>query len=139
MPTLTLHNSMTRRREPFVPIDPGHVRMYVCGPTVYDLAHIGNARAAASGEGIDAVTARTTAQFRADMAALGNLPPDAEPRVTGHIAEIIALVERLIAQDHAYAAEGHVLFAVASFPSYGALSGRSPDELLAGARVDVAP
>ena len=174
MPTLTLHNSMTRRREPFAPIDPGHVRMYVCGPTVYDLAHIGNARAvvvydvlarllrqlyprvtyvrnitdvddkinaraAETGESIEAVTARTGAEFHADMAALGNLPPDAEPRVTGHIAEIIALVERLIAQGHAYAAEGHVLFAVASFPSYGALSGRSPDELLAGARVDVAP
>ena len=174
MPTLTLHNSMTRRREPFAPVDPGHVRMYVCGPTVYDLAHIGNARtvvvydvlarllrrlyprvtyvrnitdvddkinarAAETGEPIEAVTARTGAEFHADMAALGNLPPDAEPRVTQHVPEIITLIERLIAEDHAYAAEGHVLFAVASFPGYGALSGRSPDELLAGARVDVAP
>ena len=174
MPTLTLHNSMTRRREPFTPADPGHVRMYVCGPTVYDLAHLGNARgmvvfdvlarllralypavtyvrnitdvddkinarAAETGEPIEAITARTTAEFHADMAALGNLPPDVEPRATGHIPEITALVERLIADGHAYAAEGHVLFAVGSFPGYGALSGRSTDELLAGARVEVAP
>jgi len=150
------------------------VRLYVCGPTVYDLAHLGNARAvvvfdvlarllrrlyprltyvrnitdvddkinarsAASGEPIAAITARTAADFHADMAALNALPPDIEPRATAHIAEMIALIERLIASGHAYAAEGHVLFAVASFPAYGALSGRSPDELLAGARVDVAP
>jgi len=174
MPTLVLHNTMTRRRETFVPADPNHVRLYVCGPTVYDLAHIGNARgmtvfdvltrllrhlfprvtyvrnitdvddkinarAAASGEGIDAVTARTTAQFHADMAALGNLPPNIEPRATEHIGAMIALIERLILGGHAYAAEGHVLFAVASFAQYGALSGRSTDELLAGARVEVAP
>lgn len=174
MPSLVLHNTMTRRREAFVPLDPAHVRLYVCGPTVYDLAHIGNARgmtvfdvlarllrhlfprvtyvrnitdvddkinarAAASGEGIDAVTARTTAQFHADMAALGNLPPDIEPRATEHIAGMVALIMRLIAGGHAYAAQGHVLFAVASFKQYGALSGRSPDELLAGARVEVAP
>ncbi len=174
MPVLTLHNTMTRRREPFVPVDPAHVRLYVCGPTVYDLAHIGNARgmtvfdvltrllrhlfprvtyvrnitdvddkinarAAASGEGIDAVTARTAAQFHADMAALGNLPPDIEPRATEHIAGMITLIERLILGGHAYAAQGHVLFAVASFDQYGALSGRSTDELLAGARVEVAP
>jgi len=174
MPTLVLHNTMTRRRETFVPADPNHVRLYVCGPTVYDLAHIGNARgmtvfdvltrllrhlfprvtyvrnitdvddkinarAAASGEGIDAVTARTTAQFHADMAALGNLPPDIEPRATEHIGAMIALIERLILGGHAYAADGHVLFAVASFAQYGALSGRSTDELLAGARVEVAP
>jgi len=165
---------MTRRREAFVPIDLGHVRLYVCGPTVYDLAHIGNARgmtvfdvlarllrhlfprvtyvrnitdvddkinarAAESGEGIDAVTARTTAQFHADMAALGNLAPDIEPRATDHIAGMITLIECLIAGGHAYAAQGHVLFAVASFDQYGALSGRSTDELLAGARVEVAP
>ncbi len=174
MPTLTLHNTMTRRREAFVPIDPEHVRLYVCGPTVYDLAHIGNARgmtvfdvlarvlrhlfprvtyvrnitdvddkinarAAESGEGIEAVTARTAAQFHADMAAIGNLPPDIEPRATDHIAGMIALIERLIEGGHAYAAQGHVLFAVASFGQYGALSGRSTDELLAGARVEVAP
>ena len=171
---LTLHNSMTRRREEFVPADPSHVRLYVCGPTVYDLAHVGNARtmvaydvlarllrvlfprvtyvrnitdvddkinaaAAASGEPIEAITARTTAAFHADMAALGNAPPDVEPRATEHIAEIIDVAQRLIASGHAYAAEGHVLFAVSSFESYGTLSGRNPDELLAGARVDVAP
>src|SRR5579875_3303742 len=172
MPALSLHNSMTRRRERFEPIDPAHIRVYVCGPTVYDLAHVGNARtitlfdvlvrllrrlyprvtyvrnitdvddkinarAAESGEPIDAVTARTTAQFREDMAALGNVPPDVEPRATAHIPEMITLIERLIARGHAYEAEGHVLFAVAAFPSYGALSGRTPDELLAGARIDV--
>ncbi len=174
MPELRLHNSLTRRREPFVPLDPGHVRVYVCGPTVYDLAHLGNARpvvvfdvlvrllrrlyprvtyvrnitdvddkinarAAESGEPIAAITARTTADFHADMAALGALPPDVEPRATQHIPEMIALIERLIAGGHAYVAQGHVLFAVASFPDYGHLSGRSPEELLAGARVDVAP
>jgi cysteinyl-tRNA synthetase len=150
------------------------VKLYVCGPTVYDLAHLGNARpvvvfdvlarllrrlyprvtyarnitdvddkinarARESGEPIAAITARTTADFHADMAALGALPPDVEPRATGHIAEMIALIERLIANGHAYAADGHVLFSVPSFANYGKLSGRSPDELLAGARVDVAP
>ena len=174
MPSLVLHNTMTRRREAFVPLDPQHVRLYVCGPTVYDLAHIGNARgmtvfdvlarllrhlfprvtyvrnitdvddkinarAAESGEGIEAVTARTAVQFHADMAALGNWAPDIEPRATEHIAGMVALIERLVAGGHAYAADGHVLFAVASFGQYGALSGRSPDELLAGARVEVAP
>ncbi len=174
MPELRLHNSLTRRRETFVPLDPAHVRVYVCGPTVYDLAHLGNARpvvvfdvlvrllrrcfprvtyvrnitdvddkinarAAETGEPIAAITARTTADFHADMAELGALPPDEEPRATAHIPEMIALISRLIAGGHAYAAEGHVLFAVASFAEYGHLSGRSPAELLAGARVDVAP
>lgn len=174
MPALHLHNSLTRRREAFRPLDPGHVRMYVCGPTVYDRAHLGNARpvvvfdvlarllrrlfprvtyarnitdvddkinarARESGEPIGAITARTTAAFHADMAALGCLPPDVEPRATGHVGEMIALIERLIERGHAYAAEGHVLFRVASFPEYGRLSGRSPEELVAGARVEVAP
>ncbi len=174
MPEFYLHNSLTRRKERFEPAEPGNVRMYVCGPTVYDLAHLGNARpvvvfdvvarllrrlypsvtyvrnitdvddkinarAKASGEPIAAVTARTTADFHADMAALGALPPDQEPRATAHIAEMIMVIERLIASGHAYAAEGHVLFAVASDPDYGALSGRSHDELIAGARVEVAP
>jgi cysteinyl-tRNA synthetase len=98
-----------------------------------------NARSLESGEPIAAITARTTADFHRDMAALGCLPPDAEPRATGSIEEMIALIERLIARGHAYVAEGHVLFAVASFPEYGRLSGRSPDELVAGARIDVAP
>ena len=174
MPELRLHNSLSRRREIFVPIDPANVRLYLCGPTVYDLAHVGNARpvvvfdvlvrllrrlyprvtyvrnitdvddkinarAAESGEPIAAITARTTADFHADIEALGALPPDVEPRATGHIPEMILLIERLIAGGHAYVAEGHVLFAVASFAEYGRLSGRSPDELIAGARVDVAP
>jgi cysteinyl-tRNA synthetase len=174
MPVLTLHNSLSRRPEPLVPIDPAHVRMYACGPTVYDRAHIGNgrpevvndvlvrllrhlypcvtyvrnitdvddkinAKAAASGQTIAAVTERTLADFHADMAALGVIPPDVEPRATGHIADMITLIERLIDGGHAYAAEGHVLFAVGSYADYGHLSGRSRDELLAGARVDVAP
>jgi cysteinyl-tRNA synthetase len=171
---LYLHNSLTRRKERFEPADPANVRMYVCGPTVYDLAHIGNARpvvvydvvarllrhlyphvtyvrnitdvedkinarAQETGEPIEAITARTTADFHADMEALGALPPDEEPRATAHIAEMIFIIERLIASGHAYAAEGHVLFAVASDPDYGKLSGRSQEELLAGARVEVAP
>jgi cysteinyl-tRNA synthetase len=174
MPELYLHNSLTRRKERFEPADPAHVRMYVCGPTVYDLAHLGNgrpvvvfdvvvrllrhlypsvtyvrnitdvddkinARAQETGQPIAAITARTTADFHADMAALGALPPDEEPRATAHIAEMILIIQRLIASSHAYAAAGHVLFAVASDPGYGKLSGRSHDELLAGARVEVAP
>ncbi len=173
-PDLHLHNSLTRAKEAFAPADPDHVRLYVCGPTVYDLAHLGNARpvvvfdllarllrrlyprvtyvrnitdvddkinarAQESGEPIAAITARTTADFHADMAALGALPPDQEPRATQSIAPMIALIEKLIARGHAYAAEGHVLFAVGSFPDYGQLSGRSTDELVAGARIDVAP
>ena len=174
MSRLRLHNNLTRRREDFVPIDPKHVRMYVCGPTVYDLAHIGNARAEvvfdvmvrllrvlyprvtyvrnitdvddkinarahASGESIGDVTERTLANFHIDMASLGTRPPDVEPRATKHIAEMILIIEKLIASGHAYFAEGHVLFAVPSFSDYGKLSGRSPEDLLAGARVDVAP
>ncbi len=174
MPELYLHNSLTRRKERFEPADPANIRMYVCGPTVYDLAHVGNARpvvvydvvarllrhiyphvtyvrnitdvedkinarAQETGESIEAITARTTADFHADMAALGALPPDEEPRATAHIAEMIMIIQRLIASGHAYAAEGHVLFSVGSDPSYGTLSGRSQQELLAGARVEVAP
>jgi cysteinyl-tRNA synthetase len=172
--TLHLHNSMTRRREAFVPLDPQHVRMYVCGPTVYGMAHVGNGRAMAvydvlarvlrhlyprvtyvrnitdvddkineraarEGVPISEVTARTGAQFSADMASLGNLPPDVEPRATAHIPEMIEMIGRLVASGHAYAAAGHVLFSVGSFASYGVLSGRDPEELLAGARVEVAP
>jgi cysteinyl-tRNA synthetase len=173
---LVLYNSLTRRKEVFEPLDPERVRMYVCGPTVYDTAHIGNARAIvvfdqlyrllrhtygadhvvyarnitdiddriidaarANGEPIDALTARTTAQFHADMAALNAMPPDVEPRCTGHLPQMIAMIERLIAAGHAYAAEGHVLFSVASWPGYGKLSRRSRDEMIAGARVEVAP
>jgi cysteinyl-tRNA synthetase len=174
MPELRLHNSLTRQKERFTPLDPGNVRLYVCGPTVYDLAHMGNARpvvvfdvlvrllrllyprvtyvrnitdvddkinarAKESGEPIGAITARTIADYHADMAALGALPPDVEPRATAHIGAMITLIERLVASGHAYVAEGNVLFSVPDFPAYGRLSGRTPDELLAGARVDVAP
>src|SRR5579862_9844732 len=174
--TLALYNSLTRRKERFEPLDPNRVRMYVCGPTVYDRAHIGNGRAfvvfdvlyrllrdlygkdhvcyvrnitdvenkinaaaRANNEPISALTARTIAAFRDDMAALGALPPDIEPRATEHIAQMIAMLERLIAAGHAYEAERHVLFAVASDPHYGQLSRRSRDEMIAGARVEVAP
>jgi cysteinyl-tRNA synthetase len=185
---LVLYNSLTRRKEPFEPLDPKNVRMYVCGPTVYDLAHVGNARAnvafdllyrvlrheygaehvryvrnitdvedkiiaaaRANGEPIDALTARTTAIYREDMAALGNLPPDVEPRATEYIPQMIAMIERLIASGHAYhcdaaatpgsnfPAGGHVLFRVASYAKYGALSRRSRADQIAGARVEVAP
>jgi cysteinyl-tRNA synthetase len=174
MPDLFLHNSLTRRKERFEPADPANVRMYVCGPTVWDHAHLGNARpvvvydvvarllrrlyphvtyvrnitdvedkinarAQELGEPISVLTARTTADFHADMADLGALPPDEEPRATAHIAEMIMIIQRLIVSGHAYAAEGHVLFAVASDPDYGKLSGRSQEELLAGARVEIAP
>ena len=174
MTQLSFHNSLTRMREPFRPIDADHVRMYVCGPTVYDLAHLGNARpvvvfdvlarllrrtfshvtyarnitdvddkinarARETGQSIAEITARTAADFHTDMAALNCLPPDVEPRATAHIPQMIALCEKLIAGGHAYAAEGHVLFAVSSFADYGKLSGRNQDELLAGARIDVAP
>jgi cysteinyl-tRNA synthetase len=174
MAELRLHNYLSKHRETLVPIDPGHVRVYCCGPTVYDLAHIGNARpaviydvlirllrrlfprvtyvrnitdiddkinarAAQAGVPIATITEQTLKDYRQDIAALGNLPPDHEPRATETIAEIIAIIERLIAAGNAYAAEGHVLFSVPSFPAYGKFSGRSPDELLAGARVDIAP
>ncbi|TAN01132.1 MAG: cysteine--tRNA ligase [Rhodanobacteraceae bacterium] len=174
--TLRLHNSLTRRVEPFVPADPERVTMYVCGPTVYSYVHIGNARgpvvfdvlarllrsrrrypplvyarnitdvddkinaaAAEAGVPIAAIANRYAAVYREDMAKLGVAPPDIEPLATEHIAPIIAMCETLIANGHAYAAEGHVLFDVASFDDYGMLSGRSTDELIAGARVDVAP
>ncbi|HEX3349653.1 MAG TPA: cysteine--tRNA ligase [Acetobacteraceae bacterium] len=174
MPRLRLHNTLTRAKQDFAPIDPSHVRMYVCGPTVYDRAHVGNARpavvydvlarllralyprvtyvrnitdvedkinarAAETGETIAEITARTAAWYHEDMAALGALPPDEEPRATDNIVQMIEIIERLIASGHAYAADGHVLFAVPSFPEYGRLSGRSRDELIAGARVEVAP
>jgi cysteinyl-tRNA synthetase len=170
---LVLHNTLTRTREPFEPKNPGRVTMYVCGPTVYNYAHIGNARPpvvfdvlarllrrsytltyarnvtdvddkindAAREEGvpIGVLTARYLAAFHEDLHTLGVAPPDVEPRVTEHIPAIVDMIERLVASGHAYEAEGHVLFSVASFPDYGRLSGRDPDEMLAGARVEVAP
>jgi cysteinyl-tRNA synthetase len=173
---LRLYNSLTRRKEEFRPIDSQNVRMYVCGPTVYDYAHIGNARAVVAfdllyrvlrheygaehvkyvrnitdvedkiidaarenGEPIEALTARTARVFQEDMDALGNLRPDVEPRATQHIPQMIAMIEKLTASGHAYAAEGHVLFAVGSWPGYGKLARRSRKEMIAGARVEVAP
>ena len=171
---LHFHDSARRERVEFRPIDPDHVRLYVCGPTVYDLAHLGNARpvvvfdvlarllrrafprltyvrnitdvddkinarARESGVPIAAITERTIDDFHADMAALNCNPPDVEPRATASIPEMIALIERLVANGNAYAAEGHVLFSVSSYPDYGHLSGRSTDEMIAGARVEVAP
>lgn len=187
-PTLRLYNTLTRTKQDFAPIDPLNVRMYVCGPTVYDYAHIGNARpvivfdvlfrllrhlygadhvtyarnltdvddkinARAArdfpglplNEAIAKVTHATTAQFHADVDALGCLRPTAEPRATDHIEEMKAIIERLIARGVAYVAEEHVLFHVPAVahltkaPKYGTLARRSLDEMLAGARVDVAP
>ncbi|MHC0614852.1 cysteine--tRNA ligase [Komagataeibacter oboediens] len=173
-PRLHLHDSRTRSTVPFVPLAPDNVRVYYCGPTVYDLAHIGNlramltadvlvrllrhlyprvtyvrnitdvddkinARAHANGESIADLTARTIHDFHEDLAAVSILPPDVEPRATHHIGEMQDMIRRLIESGHAYEAEGHVLFAVNTYPSYGALSGRTPDDLIAGARVEVAP
>ncbi|MHA1134408.1 MAG: cysteine--tRNA ligase [Alphaproteobacteria bacterium] len=180
--SLTLYNTLSREKEPFEPLDRAKVRIYVCGPTVYDYAHIGNARpvivfdvlfrllrhlygpehvtyvrnitdvddkinARAAqeypdlplNEGIRKVTEKTEAQFHADMHALGSLDPTVQPRATEHIEEMRAMIDRLIANGSAYVAEDHVLFHVASMSDYGKLSGRSLDEMLAGARVEVAP
>lgn len=172
--TLHLTNTLTGRKEPFVPANPECVTMYVCGPTVYDYAHIGNARPAvvfdvlarllrhdygglvyarnftdiddkinaaaqAAGVPIGAITARFIAAYRDDMFALGVQPPDLEPRVTEHIDDIVALIQALLARGHAYATHGHVLFHVPSFAGYGGLSKRRPEDMLAGARVEVAP
>jgi cysteinyl-tRNA synthetase len=173
---LKLYDTLTREKRVFAPIDPSRVRMYVCGPTVYDFAHIGNARpvivfdvlyrllrhlcgpdhvtyvrnitdvddkinarAAEQGISIRELTESTYANFKADVAALGCLPPDVEPRATEHIEEMRTLIERLVKSGHAYVAEEHVLFSVPSMPDYGKLSKRPLDEMIAGARVDVAP
>lgn len=174
--SLVLYDTKARAKRKFVPIDPTRVGMYVCGPTVYGRAHIGNARpvivfdvlnrllrriygagnvtyvrnitdvddkinAAAQerGETIADITARTTKMFHDDMAALGAVPPDHEPRATDHIAGMVAMAESLIARGHAYEAESHVLFDVSSMDDYGALSRRSLKDMIAGARVEVAP
>ena len=174
MRQLVLHDSLTRGRVALAPLDPGHVRLYYCGPTVYDLAHVGNlramiaadvlvrllralyprvtyvrnitdiddkinARAHELGIPIAELTARTTRDFHADLDAAGMLPPDIEPAATHHVGDMIGLIARLVESGHAYPASGHVLFSVRHFPDYGRLSGRDPDELLAGARVEVAP
>jgi cysteinyl-tRNA synthetase len=186
--TLTLYNTLTRKKEPFRPIDPSNVRMYVCGPTVYDFAHIGNARPVIvfdvlfrllrhiygpehvtyarnitdvedkinaraaelypdmpSEAAIRKLTEETAAQFHADIAALGVLPPTVEPRATEYIRrsdnqlDMVRLIETLVQRGHAYVAEDHVLFDVASMADYGRLSNRSLEEMEAGARVEVAP
>ena len=173
---IRLWNTRTRREEMLEPLKPGCVRMYVCGPTVYDRAHLGNARpvvvfdvlfrllrhvygvenvtyvrnftdvedkinakAAATGRPIQDITDETIGWYHDDMDALGALRPSHEPRATEYIAPMIAMIEALIARGHAYAVEGHVLFEVRSFPGYGGLSGRSVDDMIAGARVEVAP
>ncbi len=185
MTEIRLHNSRTRKKEVFAPIAPENVRMYVCGPTVYDRAHLGNARPVvvfdvlyrllrhvygaehvtyvrnftdvddkinararsmqAAGDTrplnaiIRALTDETIAWYHADMDALGALRPSQEPRATEYIVQMVAMIAGLIARGHAYEAEGHVLFDVRSYPDYGALSGRSVDDMIAGARVEVAP
>lgn len=171
---LYVSNTMTRTKEEFIPLDEKHVRMYVCGPTVYDRAHIGNARpiivfdtlyrllkylypkvtyvrnitdvddkiikkSQESGEPINVITEKTTRFFHEDISHLNVLNPDVEPKATAHIQDMIALVQRLVDNGHAYVAEGHVLFSVESMPTYGRLSKKSMKELRAGARVEVAP
>ncbi|WP_334129092.1 cysteine--tRNA ligase [Sneathiella sp.] len=172
--TLYLYNTAKRQKEEFVPLEPGKAGMYVCGPTVYDFAHIGNARpvvvfdvlyrllrhlgfdvtyvrnitdvddkiitaARENGESIEALTLRTAKAFQDDMAALNALSPTFEPRATEHIGGMIEMIAALIEKGHAYEASGHVLFDVTSMADYGALSGRNRDEMIAGARVEVAP
>ena len=185
MQTIRLTNSKTRKKQDFQPLDPANVRLYLCGPTVYDRAHLGNARpvlvfdvlvrllrhvygdgavayvrnftdvddkinaeaqrrrtAGAAGTLEDLIrqrTEETIGWYHADMDALGAARPDHEPRATEYVPQMVAMIETLIDRGHAYAADGHVLFDVRSFPEYGRLSGRSVDDMIAGARVEVAP
>ena len=171
---IKLTNSLTRKKEEFIPLDPDHVKLYACGPTVYNYAHLGNGRMAVvfdlwarllrhiypkvtyvsnitdvedkiivaakeSGQEISVITEKYTKIYNDDMAMLGVELPDIQPKATEHIQEMIDQIIQLIERGHAYEAEGHVLFHVPSNPSYGALSGRSRDEQVAGARVEVAP
>jgi cysteinyl-tRNA synthetase len=173
-PSIQLYNTLVRKKEPLRTAQPDRVTMYVCGPTVYNFAHIGNARpavvfdvlarllrqdyrevvyarnftdvddkinaaAAAEGVPIGTITGRYIDAYHEDMRALGVLTPDLEPRVTEHIPAIIDLIRELMARGHAYAEQGHVLFHVPSYPAYGQLSGRRTEDMLAGARVEVAP
>lgn len=176
MTEIKLHNTMTRRKEVFTPLDADNVRLYLCGPTVYDRAHIGNARpvivfdvlfrllnhvygagsvtyvrnftdvddkinarAAESGRSIREITDETIDWYLEDMKALGTLEPSHMPRATEYVPQMVTMIEGLIADGFAYAAEGHVLFSVESYEAYGKLSGRSIDDMIAGARVEVAP
>ena len=169
-----LYNTLTRQKEEFVPLNPEQVTMYVCGPTVYNYAHIGNARPVVvfdllyrllrrrfpgviyarnitdvddkiieasqkTGEPIEAITRRYIQAYDEDTEALGALTPDLKPRATDHMANMIEMIQVLIDQGTAYEAEGHVLFDVTAHPEYGQLSRRTLKEMLAGARVDVAP
>jgi cysteinyl-tRNA synthetase len=171
---IQLYNNLNRSLQDFTPLTPERVTMYLCGPTVYNYVHIGNARgpvvfdvlakllrrhypklvfarnitdvddkintaAAEQNVPISAITDKFTAIYRQDMAKLGITPPDVEPHATDHIPQIIAMIEKLIGNHHAYAAEGHVLFSIASYADYGKLSRRPMDEMIAGARVDIAP
>ncbi len=173
-PPILLHNTLMRKKEPLGTEQPDRVTMYVCGPTVYNYAHIGNARpavvfdvlsrllrydyreviyvrnftdvddkinaaAAAAGVPISTITNRYIAAYHEDMQALGVPTPDLEPRVTEHISDITELIQKLIARGHAYVEQEHVLFHVPSYPAYGQLSGRRTEDMLAGARVEVAP
>ena len=174
MTDILLYNTLTREKAPFIPLDNSNIRVYACGPTVYDRIHVGNARpivvfdvlvrllrhrfskvtyvrnitdvddkiiTRATERQIDIGTlcADTIHCFHEDIAALGALPPDHEPRATDFVGEMIGMIETLIEKGHAYVAEGHVLFSVATMPAYGALSRRSMDDMIAGARVEVAP
>ena len=175
IPMLRLRNSLTRKVEEFAPLDASNVRLYLCGPTVYDRAHLGNARnvilfdllfrllrhdygvdavtyvrnftdiddkiiarAADTGREVEDITAETTQWYLDDMAALGTLEPTHMPRATDYIEQMVEMIEGLIASGHAYVADGHVLFSVGSFDGYGVLSGRTVDDMIAGARVEVA-
>jgi cysteinyl-tRNA synthetase len=170
---IVFHNTLSGKKETFVPADPAHVTIYVCGPTVYNLVHIGNGRpavvfdvltrllrtrypkvtyvsnitdiddkinaaAASNGEDIQTLADRYSQAYQEDVAALGVRPPDVVPKATHHIAEIIDMIETLIAKEHAYASDGHVLFHVPSDPGYGSLSKRSLKDMIDGARVEVA-
>lgn len=172
--SIKLYNSLTRQKEPFVPQNPKRVTMYACGPTVYNFAHIGNARPAvifdllhntlsrrfdqviyarnitdvddkinqaAHEQAVDisVISKRYTQAYHEDMAALGVAAPTIEPRATEHMPEIIKMIKILVAKGSAYVAEGHVLFSVSDFADYGKLSGRDRREMIAGARVDIAP
>src|SRR5688500_11942189 len=173
---IRLHDTLTREKRPLVPLNPQRITMYVCGPTVYGRAHIGNARpavvfdtlarlirhtfgadslvyarnvtdvddkiiAAAEAEGVEpgVITERYERHYVEDMAALGVAPPDIAPHATAEIGPMIAMIGRLIELGHAYEAEGHVLFSVPSDPGYGVLSRRDREQMIAGARVEIAP